>query len=264
MSGRHHFTMRRLRDGTGVFVWGLLCLWTGFVTAADKITVYAAASTTNAVRDIIALYEKAQPGMEVKTSFAASSALAKQIEQGAPAQVYISADNDWMDYLEKKDLLEPGTRRPLLANALVLIAPRSSRLKVEMDTGFDLAGALGEGRLCMANPDAVPAGKYGKKALISMGWWSKVVKSVVPAEDVRAALAFVEREECAAGIVYSTDARISDKVRVVATFPKGTYPDIEYPVGLIKPAGDAAAGFLEFLGSDAARAVFEKYGFVAP
>jgi molybdate transport system substrate-binding protein len=231
--------------------------------AADtpNITVFAAASTTNAITDIIALFTAENKG-RVTASFASSSTLAKQVNQGAPADVYLSANPKWMGFLEKNHVIEPGTRFDLLGNRLVLIAPLDSNMGVTISPGFDLAGLLGQEKLAMGDPDHVPAGIYGKQALTALGVWEGVASKVARSKDVRAALMLVERGEAPLGIVYATDAAISKKVKVVALFPENTHPAITYPVALV--AGKATPGaraFLEFLKTSASGAVFEKYGF---
>jgi molybdate transport system substrate-binding protein len=224
-------------------------------------TIFAAASTTNAITDIGKLFEQKNK-IKVTHSFASSSTLAKQIEQGAPADVFLSADLKWMDYLAGKKMIDPQSRFNLLGNKIVLIAPASSTLKVDIKPGFDLAKLLGDGKLSMGDPSHVPAGIYGKQALEKLGVWKSVESKVAGAKDVRAALALVEREEAPLGVVYSTDAAISKKVKVVGVFPADSHPPIVYPVALVKDHGTAAAkSFLEFLKTPDAKAVFEKYGF---
>lgn len=231
------------------------------VTAADTVTVFAAASTTNAVTDIIDLFQKNQ-GSPVTPSFASSSTLAKQIENGAPAQIYISANRKWMDYLEEKALIAPDTRIDLLGNRIVLIAPAGSIPKVDIGPGFDLAALLGDGKLSMGDPDHVPAGIYGRQALEKLGVWSAVQDKVARSKDVRAALMLVERAEAPLGVVYATDAAISDKVTVAGVFPEDSHPAIVYPVALVKGADTPTAKkFFDFLKTPEAKAIFEKYGF---
>ena len=232
-----------------------------WATEPAKITVFAAASTTNAINDIITLFTGEKNG-QVAVSFASSSTLAKQINQGAPADVYLSANPKWMDFLEKNHMIEPGTRFDLLGNRLVLIAPLESSMAITIAPGFDLAGLLGQEKLAMGDPDHVPAGIYGKQALTFLGVWSKVVSNVARSKDVRAALMLVERGEAPLGVVYATDAAISKKVKIVGLFPENTHPAITYPVALV--AGKATPGtraFLEFLKTKEAGAIFEKYGF---
>lgn len=228
-------------------------------TAADLI-VFAAASLKESLDAQARQFEK-DTGDRVVVSYGASNALAKQIEAGAPASIFISADLEWMDYLEQRRLLVPGSRVDLLRNALVLVAPAGSSAALKIAPGFDLSGALGGGKLAMANPDSVPAGKYGKAALESVGAWSSVEKQVVRAETVRAALALVARGEAAFGIVYRTDALAEKGVRVVDTFPETSHPPIVYPAALIASKPGAAKALLDYLRSSAARATWDKYGF---
>jgi molybdate transport system substrate-binding protein len=249
--------MRKLR---GVAM--LLALLGGMSSArANDILVFAAASLKNGLDDAVALYEK-EGGARVKVSYAASSALAKQIENGAPADIFISADLDWMDHLEKRKLIKPGTRRNLLGNRLVLVAPATSAVQVEIKPNLPLAALLGDGRLAIADPDSVPAGKYAKAALEKLGVWSAVEGKLARAENVRAALFFVSRQEAPLGIVYATDAAADNGVKIVAAFPEGTVPPVVYPAALTAAgANPAAAKFLDFLSSAEARPLFEHQGF---
>ncbi|WP_425353799.1 molybdate ABC transporter substrate-binding protein [Ancylobacter gelatini] len=231
--------------------------------AQDRITVFAAASLTNAFQDIGKLY-KAQTGKDVAFSFAASSALAKQLEAGAPAAIFASADNKWMDYAEGKDLTLKATRVTPIGNSLVLIMPADKARDVTIDKSFDWLAFLGaDGRLATGLTDSVPAGIYAKTALTSLGQWDKVRERIVGAESVRAALALVERGEAAAGIVYSTDAAIARNVKVVATFPADSHPPVEYPFEIVKGQDNAdTRAFFDFLiGPDASK-VYAQYGFV--
>jgi molybdate transport system substrate-binding protein len=228
---------------------------------AQDVVVFAAASLTNALDQAARLFER-QGGVHARTSYAASSVLAKQIETGAPADIFISADLDWMDYLEQRHLIRSSTRENLLGNRLVLIAPADSKEKVEIKPGMDLAGLLGGGRLAMADPDTIPAGKYGKAALEKLGIWDSVKAAVAPADNVRAALAYVSRRETPFGIVYATDAAADSRVRVVAVFPEDTHPPIVYPAAITAASTNpGAARLLAFLGSPAARPIFDKQGF---
>lgn len=227
----------------------------------DHVTVYAAASLTNAIGDIAASYE-AEHDVRVSVSYASSSTLAKQIEAGAPAQVFISADTQWMDYLQTRGKIDIATRHNLLGNHLVLISPKDSPVSVSLRKGFDLSSAF-VGKLCTGDTATVPAGIYAKEALINLGMWSGVEKRVVGTDDVRAALAFVARGECPVGIVYETDAKISDKVVIDARFPDDTHKPVVYPVTLLPEASRAAQDFYQYLGSDHARKIYEKYGFVS-
>lgn len=235
----------------------LAALWLS-PASAQQLLVFAAASLKNALDDVASM----SPSKPV-ISYGASSALAKQIESGAPAQVFISADLEWMDYLEERKLLRAGSRRNLLGNKLVLIAPAASATKAQIAPGFPLAQLLGNGRLATADPVHVPAGKYTKTALEKLGVWDSVSGKLAPAETVRAALALVARGEAPLGAVYSTDAAAEPKVRVVAQFPDGLHAPIVYPAALASsaPASGAAADFVALLVSPAARNVFEKHGF---
>ena len=231
--------------------------------ADDGVLVFAAASLKNALDDVIAAYGK-QHGTKVTASYAASSALAKQIEQGAPAQVFMSADLDWMDYLTQRKLIVENSRKNLLGNSLVLVAAKDSKLgDVAIGKGFDLAGLLGDGRLAVGTIQSVPAGKYAKAALESLGAWAGVEKKLAQAENVRAALALVAHGEAPLGIVYKTDAASDPTVKIVGTFPADSHPPIIYPVALTKAGGDskASADFLKFLSSSTAKGAFEKQGF---
>lgn len=198
------------------------------------------------------------------TSFAASSALARQIEAGVPADMFISADKAWMDYVQNKGLLRDHSRVSFLGNRLVLVAPVGSAHPVAMRRGFPLARLLGTSRLAVADPDSVPAGKYAKAALTRLGIWSSVAPRLARAENVRAALAFVERGEASYGVVYETDAKASAKVRIVGRFPANSHPPISYLVAILKTATSAdAEGFRRFLISPAGKAIFRRYGFTA-
>ncbi|HEX7968146.1 MAG TPA: molybdate ABC transporter substrate-binding protein, partial [Stellaceae bacterium] len=203
-----------------------------------------------------------QSGDKIEVSAAASSALVKQLEAGAPADILISADRDWMDYAQQHGLIRPETRKDLLGNRLVLVAPASRDIKVAIQPGFPLATLLGDGRLAMADPDSVPAGKYGKAALETLGVWHSVENKLARAENVRAALFFVARGEAPLGIVYATDAAAESGVQVAGTFPENSHPPIVYPIALTANGKAAAAGkFVAFLQSPAARPFFEKQGF---
>jgi len=224
------------------------------------ITIFAAASLKNALDDINAAFTK-KTGIKVVTSYAASSQLMKQIEQGAPADVFASADLDWMDYGLQKKLVQDHTRVNLLGNKLVLIAPKDSKTTLDLKPGSDLAKTLGGGRLAVANVDSVPAGKYGKAALQKLGLWDSVSGSLAQAESVRAALLLVSRGESPLGVVYATDAASDPNVRTVADFPADSHPRIVYPVALTLKAGPAAAGFLDYLKSAKAAPFFKAQGF---
>lgn len=229
--------------------------------AQESITVFAAASLKNALDDADAAFTKAT-GVKVAASFAASSALAKQIEAGAPADVFISADLRWMDYVAGKSLIKADTRANLLGNKLVLIAPKDSKLdRVTIAQGFDIAKLAGDGRIAVADVKAVPAGLYAKAALEKLGAWAAAEPKLAQAENVRATLAFVARGETPLGIVYETDAKIEPKVKIVGTFPDGSYPPVTYPVAATATSKPAAVKYVQFLRGSAAKAIFEKYGF---
>ncbi len=227
--------------------------------AAGTVTVFAAASTTEVMTELARRYEAAT-GVKIKCSFASSSTLAKQIEAGAQADVYVSANPTWMDYLIDRHMIQGQTRVALVGNELVLIAPRGRRFTVQMKQDFAIADAFA-GRLAVGDPDHVPAGIYARQALENLGWWSALEDRLVPAMDVRGALLFVELAEADAGIVYETDAVISDKVEVIAAFPQATYDAVRYPAALCHGASDQAEAFLEYLQSSKAAEVFTKAGF---
>jgi len=227
------------------------------VAQAQSLTVFAAASLKNALDEVAALHKGAKPTV----SYGASSALAKQIENGAPADIFISADLDWMDYVETKGLVAPGTRKNLLGNRLVLVAPAKQPVKLQIAPGFAIGRAIGNGRIALADPQSVPAGKYAKAAFEKLGVWDQVSGHVAAVENVRAALALVARGEAPLGVVYQTDASAESGVMVAGVFPADSHPPIVYPVAALKGAKGGAAAFLALLGSPAARAVFEKHGF---
>lgn len=229
---------------------------------ADQITVFAAASMKNAMDEISARFA-AETGDTATVSLAGSSALARQIQQGAPADVFISANPDWMDRLEEDGLIDPESRFDLLNNAIVLIAFGRDAAPVEIAPGMDLAGLLGEGHLAMALVDAVPAGIYGKAALDTLGIWQAVAPKVAQADNARAALALVSAGEAPMGIVYATDAAADDNVTVVGTFPAGTHPPIVYPAAAVAASDNPLnARFLAYLRGPAAREAFARQGFV--
>jgi molybdate transport system substrate-binding protein len=228
---------------------------------SGDVVVFAAASLKNALDDINTQWQK-ETGKKAAISYGASSALAKQIEQSAPAQMFISADLDWMDYVAQKNLIKPETRSNLLGNRIVLIAPKDKAQTIDIKPGFDLAKIVGDGRLAMANVDSVPAGKYGKAALEKLGVWAGVSGKVAQAENVRAALLLVSRGEAPAGIVYQTDAAADPNVKIIGTFPEDTHPPIVYPIALTANAGNPdAAAFLEYIKSAKAKSLFEAQGF---
>src|SRR5215813_613301 len=223
--------------------------------------VFAAASLKNAFDEVAAQWQR-ETGKKAAISYAASNTLIKQIEQGAPADIFISADLDWMDYGQQKDLIKPDTRSNLLGNRLVLIAPKDANLSVDIRPGIDLAAQLKGGRLAMGNVDAVPAGKYGKAALEKLGAWDGVKDRLAQAESVRAALLLVSRGEAPLGVVYQTDAASDPGVRIVGTLPENTHPPIIYPAALTKDSTNPdAPALLGYIRSPAARAAFERQGF---
>ena len=228
---------------------------------AQGALVFAAASLKEALDEVAASFAAGRAG-RVDVSYAASSALARQIERGAPADVFISADTEWADYLDKRGLTAPGTRRNLLANDLVLVAPAASAVRVKLAPGVDIAAALGGRRLAMADPGSVPAGKYGRAALTSLGAWKGVEAKVAGAENVRAALALVARGEAPLGIVYRTDAMAEKRVRIVDTFPPASHPPIVYPMAILRRSSSPVAlAFEGYLTTPEARAIFERFGF---
>jgi len=230
--------------------------------AQDKtLTVFAAASMKNALDDVDAAYT-AKSGVKISASYAASSTLAKQIEQGAPADIFISADTAWMDYAINKKTINEPTRVNLLGNSIVLIAPKDSKIdNVTIGQGFDLAKLAGDGKITTGDVKAVPVGKYAKAALEKLGAWQAAEPKFAMAENVRAALTLVSRGEAVLGIVYSTDARVDLGVKIVGIFPADSHPAITYPVAATTTAKPDATGYLAFLGTTAAKTIFEKYGF---
>ncbi|MFB9948514.1 molybdate ABC transporter substrate-binding protein [Rhizobium puerariae] len=229
----------------------------GPAAAQEKVTVFAAASMKNALDNANKAW-----GKPVVVSYAASSALAKQIETGAPADIFISADLDWMKYVADKKLVKEGTQSNWLGNRIVLVAAKDNAAPVDIKPGLDLAGLLKGGKLAMGAPDSVPAGKYGKAALEKLGAWASVEKSVAGAESVRAALALVSRGEAPYGIVYATDAAADPGVAVVGTFPADTHPPIIYPIAILSESRSPdTAAYLEYLKSSQAAPFFEKEGF---
>ncbi len=229
--------------------------------AEECVRVFAAASLTNALNDIGTQW-KNQGHPAPVLSYGASSALAKQIEAGAPADLFASADLSWMDYLDTRGKIETASRTNLLGNDLVLIAPKGKPVSVQMQAGFDIAGAF-KGKLCTGEPGVVPVGIYAKQSLEALGWWTPLNGRIVGTDDVRTALAFVERGECPLGIVYATDAAISDKVEVLQKFPDSTHKPIVYPFAAVKNARAESKALLDYLASSPdAAAAFKRYGFV--
>jgi molybdate transport system substrate-binding protein len=250
----------------GLFATVTILCGTGSSPAAaqdNSLTVFAAASMKNALDAVDAAYA-AKTGVRIVASYAASSTLAKQIEQGAPADIFLSADTAWMDYASARKSIDASTRVNLLGNSIVLIAPKDSDIgHVTIGPGFDLAKLAGDGRIAAGDVKAVPAGKYAKAALEKLGAWQAAAPKFAMAENVRAALTLVARSEAVLGIVYSTDAKVEPGVRIVGTFPADSHPPIIYPVAATATAKPGAADYLAFLRSSAARAIFEKYGFAA-
>jgi molybdate transport system substrate-binding protein len=225
------------------------------------VVVFAAASLKNALDAINAQWQK-ETGKKASISYGASPSLAKQIEHAAPTHMFISADLDWMDYVAQKNLIKPETRSNLLGNRVVLIAHKDKAQPIDIKPGFDVAKALGDGRLSMANIDSVPAGKYGKAALEKLGVWSSVSSKIAQAENVRAALLLVSRGEAPLGIVYQTDAAADPNVKIIGTFPEDTHPPIVYPIALTATATHPdAPAFLEYIKSGKAKPLFEAQGF---
>ena len=228
---------------------------------AEPVNVFAAASLKNAL-DAVSQAWKAEAGKETKNTYAASSALAKQVEQAAPADVFISADLDWMNYLAEKKLVKEDTRKMLLGNQLVLVATKGSGTKLELKEGADLAGVLAGGKLAVGDVKAVPAGKYAKAALEKLGLWASVEKSLAQSENVRAALALVARGEAKLGIVYATDAKAEKEVEVAGVFPEDSHPPIVYPAAVIVSSKNPdAEAFVTYLSSPKAQEIFTAQGF---
>jgi molybdate transport system substrate-binding protein len=248
------------------FLPALLLMLSALSTQAAErtLTVFAAASLTDAMQAAGRAFTAAS-GVSVRFSFAASSALARQVESGAPADVFISADREWMDYLAERRLIQPATRGDIVTNALVLVAPADSKVSLGIAPGFALAQALGpNGRLSTGDPQTVPVGRYAKAALTNLGVWESVSRRIIAADNVRTALNFVALGEAPLGVVYATDVRGSSRVRVVDTFPAATHEPITYPAAVTARAGPGAAEFVRFLHGPAARSIFSSYGFGIP
>jgi len=227
------------------------------------ITVFAAASLAESLQELAAVYQK-QTGIPVRVSLASSGTLARQIGAGVQADVFISAGVDWMDDLERRHLIVPGTRRNLVTNRLVLIAPAGSPLTLKLGPNTPIVAALKDGRLAVADPDSVPAGRYTKAALTTLGVWKDLEPRLVRTKDVRAALNLVAHGEAPLGVVYATDSRTDSGVRVLDTFPESSHPPIVYPMALVSGASRAASALMSFLESAAAVPVFAKAGFRPP
>jgi molybdate transport system substrate-binding protein len=240
-----------------------ICAGVADAAASSKapLTVFAAASLTEALQAVSDRYTQAS-GQPVRLSFAASSALARQIEAGARADVFFSADTEWMDYLQARNLIQKKSRRDVLGNELVLIAPAASTVELKIGMNFPLAATLAAGRLATGDPDSVPAGRYARSALTTLGVWNEVADKLVRTENVRAAMAFVARGETPLGIVYTTDALVDKKVRIVDTFPAESHLPITYPIALTAVAAAGASQFIDYLKGPAGQAVFKQYGFI--
>lgn len=255
-------TRRHILGFATAFAMGMASLSGTAQAQSKELVIFAAASLKNALDEAAAGWVKESGKPAPKISYAASNALAKQLEQGAPADIFMSADLDWMDYAAGKSLIKPETRVSLLANRIALVAAKDSTAKIELTPGVDLAGAIGSSRLAMGNVDSVPAGKYGKAALEKLGGWDKVKDKVAQADNVRAALLLVSRGEAPLGIVYTTDAAADPQVKIVATFPEDSHPPIIYPVAVTKDSANPdAQAFLTYLRGPAAKGAFEKQGF---
>lgn len=244
-----------------LLVAALLTVGASPAVACEPVSVYAAASTTDSLTEIARAFA-VETGCEVMTVFASSSTLAKQIEAGAPAAIFLSANSDWMDRVEDGDLLAPDTRKDILGNDLVLIAPKSEPLAYRFADDASLAAAIGEGRLALGNPDGVPAGIYAKEALVHLGEWDGVASRVIAGDDVRTALAWVARGEARAGIVYRTDAQVSPDVVIVDTVPEDAHEPVRYPIALIEEnTNETARDFLAFTSGATASRIFARFGF---
>lgn len=250
--------------GPGMTLWLLLFSLPSVAAQNDSppLIVFAAASLTNALQEVGDAFTK-DYSISVKFSFAASSVLARQIDNSAPADVFFSADVEWMDYLQSRKQIQIATRHDVLGNRLVLVAPVDSKIVLKIGPHFTLAKSLGAGRLTTGDPDSVPVGRYAREALTKLGVWNDVEKRLVRADSVRSALAFVDRGEAALGIVYATDAVIDKKVRVVGVFPDTTHLPIIYPIALTAAAKPDALKFIDYVRGPVGDATFKKYGFTA-
>lgn len=257
--GKQESNTRRDIRALGLAIVVLL-FGTAVSSAQERVIVFAAASMQTALAAVADAWSESHDA-EIVLSFAATSALARQIAQGAPADIFISADLDWMTYVEERDLITAESRIGLVGNRLVLIAPAGAVQPLSIDTDLDLVGLLGGGRLALADPVAVPAGRYAQTALKTLGLWDGVVERLAPAENVRAALAFVSRGEAPLGIVYATDDIADPAVDAVGIFPEATHPPIIYAAAMLTDSGDAAAEFLVWLQTDPAQCIFAAHGF---
>jgi molybdate transport system substrate-binding protein len=248
-----------------ILALSLLCLGTSAAPAAERVlTVFAASSLTDVLQEVGNAYT-ADTGNAVRFSFAASSVLARQIESGAPADVFVSADQQWMDYLQARKLMQSATRVDIVSNSLVLIAPTDSKLTLKIAPAFALAAALGaSGRLSTGDTASVPVGKYAQEALMQLGVWAAVENRLVAADNVRTALNFVARSEAPLGIVYATDAKAEPRVRVIDVFPASSHAPIRYPAAAVVAAGSDSSVFLRYLSGAKAQAIFTRAGFAKP
>ena len=232
------------------------------VSAGETVTVFAAASTTNAITEAAKIWMRDHPTIVVTTCFGSSATLAKQIEQGAPAELFLSADSQWMDYLEQRQALKRGSRRDLLANRLVLIAPPGHAVAITVTPTFAIGPAF-TGRFAIADPTSVPAGMYAKEAFITLGWWPALEPRCTPAADVRATLRLVEMGECDLGVVYVSDI-VGSPVVQAGIIPATLHRPIRYPLACTATASVTACTFADFLASAEAAPIFARYGFMAP
>jgi molybdate transport system substrate-binding protein len=229
----------------------------------QELLIFGAASLTDVLQEIGAAYSR-ETGQSIKFSFASSSALARQIESGGRVDVFVSADLEWMDYLQARHLIDASTRRNVVGNRLVLVAPSDSTITLKLEPNVRLSAALKGGRLATGDPDTVPVGRYAKAALTSLGVWNEMADRLVRADNVRAALTFVGRGEAPLGIVYETDAAVDRRVRIVAVFPADSHPAITYPVAATAMARNGSKQFVEYLFSPSAQAIFHRFGFQSP
>ena len=244
------------------YVFALIALLTPTLAHAAGPLVFAAASLTDVLNVVAEVYEKTGQPKPV-FSFASSATLARQIENRAPADIFISADEQWMDYIATRNLIEPASRVALLSNRIVLVSTATNPIVLTIEPGFALGKALGAGKLALADPDSVPAGRYAKAALENLGVWREIEPRVVRAENVRGALAFVERADARAGVVYATDAALAKNITIVGTFPEISHPPITYPIALLrqKPSAEAKS-FYDFMRSDTAKEIYQRFGFI--
>jgi len=265
---RRHRLRQRAWAALWIAGWGAWCTAAtstaqaaGSADSGGPLVVFAASSLSDALDEVDAAFT-AQSAVQVRASYAATSVLARQIEAGAPADVFFAADREWMDYVEQRGFIRPASRRDLLGNALVLIAPADSPVRLKIAPGFDLVRALGGGRLATGDPDSVPVGRYARAALVKLGVWDAVADHLARAENVRVALAYVAQGQAPLGIVYQTDALAEKRVRVVGVFPENTHPPITYPLALTANAHPESSRYVEFVTGDVARQIFERHGFV--